>query len=173
MSRARKKTDGTDMEKVYIAVLILASLTIVAAYAIKTGSPEKSAENIPIAKTAENDSPTTTGSTLVQTDKQSGGSSCCGSGYCGSPSVNASEQQIMAVEDVISRPEDFIGSSIIIRGTVVNSYPLKQLFTMGCSCKNIPVKYGGILPDKGGNVVAYGSVKNASGGYIFEAENIK
>ncbi len=89
-------------------------------------------------------------------------------------SIKTSDLPIKAVEEVIALPENFAGLSIGIKGTVVGTYPEKQLFTMGCSCRKIPVEYTGEMPVASTTVTAYGKVmKQAGGGYVFKADSIK
>jgi hypothetical protein len=168
----RKIVKKMRVGKEVIAVLLLLFLALIAAYAFKTNSLDKNKENISTQDTANITPTAITGNSLTSNGTQTSGYPACGAENRGGQSVDDTGKPIMTVEEVISKPDDFVGSPIIIHGTVVETYPLKQLFTMGCSCKNIPVKSTGVLPAKGSEVSVYGSVKKTDGGYVFEAEKI-
>jgi len=85
-----------------------------------------------------------------------------------------SDLSVKAVEDVIAGPEAFVGSSMGVKGTVVNTYPSKQQFTMGCSCRQMPVEYTGVMPVVGSTIIVYGKViKQDASGYVFKADSIQ
>ncbi len=168
----RKKAGKIGRGEVAVSVLLIAFLALTVAYATKTSSPDINKENINTPNTTDISATAITGDPSTPKCTKTPGSPACGSENRGGQSVDDIGKPIMTVAEVISRPDDFIGSPIIVHGTVVETYPLKLLFTMGCSCKNIPVKYAGALPDKGSEVSVYGSVKKADGGYVFEAEKI-
>ncbi len=84
-----------------------------------------------------------------------------------------SKTQIVNVDDVVNDPEKYIGV-IGVEGTIAKVDETNSVFTLGCEdvCILMPVKFNGLVPKEGTNVIAYGEVKKIEDKYIFVAQEI-
>jgi len=160
----------SDIKKIGVLVLVIAALAVIALAITKPSLPAEKASNTCGGGTCSTNAEETSNTPPVVSDSKS-------AQPISTPDKTAlikGDQQVSAVEDVIAQPEAFVGSSMGVKGTVVATYPNKTMFTMGCSCRKIPVEYTGQMPAKGSTITAYGKVmKQDVGGYVFKADSIK
>ena len=82
---------------------------------------------------------------------------------------------VVDVEEVIGSPEQYTGH-IAVSGHVIKSEASHSYFVFGCpdGCLSMMVKYKGLIPRAGTDVVAYGEIrKSLQGKYFFEATETK
>jgi hypothetical protein len=89
------------------------------------------------------------------------------------------QTEIVAVEEVLASPENFTGT-IGVTGKVMSIDQSKSMFFMGCkgpiscACSEMPVKFGGEMPEIGSDVVVFGEIATTEAGkYVFKGQEVK
>ena len=83
--------------------------------------------------------------------------------------------RVVNVDQVAGNPQKFT-SPIGVEGTVNRVDGTNSVFTLGCEDEDValPVKFNGLPPKAGSNVIAFGEVrKTAKGKYVFVAQKVK
>lgn len=81
---------------------------------------------------------------------------------------------VVDLDDVVRNPEKF-GGVIGVEGRVTSVDASRSLVTLSCEDgdADIPVRFNGPAPERGSDVIAYGSIeKTEQGKYIFVAKRI-